>query len=41
MGTDVVIKATKVDGIYDKDPVKYPDAKKYETVTYNEVLAKI
>ena len=40
METDVVIKATKVDGIYDKDPVKYPDAKKYETVTYNEVLAK-
>ena len=40
METDAVIKATKVDGIYDKDPVKYPDAKKYETVTYNEVLAK-
>ena len=40
METDVVIKATKVDGIYDKDPEKYPDAKKYETVTYNEVLAK-
>ena len=40
METDVVIKATKVDGIYDKDPIKYPDAKKYETVTYNEVLAK-
>ena len=40
METDVVIKATKVDGIYDKDPVKYPDAKKYEKVTYNEVLAK-
>lgn len=40
METDVVIKATKVDGIYNKDPVKYPDAKKYETVTYNEVLAK-
>ena len=40
METDVVIKATKVDGIYDKDPVKYPDAIKYETVTYNEVLAK-
>ena len=40
METDVVIKATKVDGIYDKDPVKYPDAKKYETVTYNEVLAR-
>ena len=40
METNVVIKATKVDGIYDKDPVKYRDAKKYETVTYNEVLAK-
>lgn len=40
METDVVIKATKVDGIYDKDPVKYPDAKKYQTITYNEVLAK-
>jgi len=39
-GTDVVIKATKVDGIYDKDPVKFADAKKYEKVTYNEVLAK-
>ena len=37
---DVLAKGTKVDGIYDKDPVKYPDAKKYETVTYNEVLAK-
>ena len=40
MGTGVVIKATKVDGIYDKDPVKFADAKKYEKVTYNEVLAK-
>ena len=40
METDVVIKATKVDGIYDKDPVKCADAKKYEKVTYNEVLAK-
>ncbi len=28
METDVVIKATKVDGIYDKDPVKFADAKK-------------
>lgn len=40
METDVVIKATKVDGIYDKDPLKFADAKKYEKVTYNEVLAK-
>lgn len=40
MNTDVVIKATKVDGVYDKDPVKYADAVKYETVTYTEVLNK-
>lgn len=37
---DVVMKATKVDGVYDKDPVKYEDAVKYETVTYSEVLNK-
>ncbi|MDO4690032.1 MAG: UMP kinase [Fusobacterium sp.] len=40
MNVDVVIKATKVDGIYDKDPVKYKDAFKYEKITYNEVLTK-
>ena len=40
MNTEVVLKATKVDGIYDKDPVKYSDAVKYETVTYAEVLNK-
>lgn len=40
MNTEVVLKATKVDGIYDKDPVKYDDAVKYETVTYTEVLNK-
>lgn len=40
MNTEVVLKATKVDGIYDKDPVKYPDAVKYDKVTYSEVLAK-
>ncbi|WP_022820339.1 UMP kinase [Fusobacterium russii] len=40
MNVDVVIKATKVDGIYDKDPVKYKDAVKYEKVSYNEVLTK-
>lgn len=40
MNTDVVIKATKVDGVYDKDPVKYADAVKYDTVTYTEVLNK-
>lgn len=40
INADVVIKATKVDGIYDKDPVKHEDAKKYNTVTYTEVLNK-
>lgn len=40
MNVDVVIKATKVDGIYDKDPKKFDDAKKYDKVTYGEVLAK-
>lgn len=40
MNVDVVIKATKADGIYDKDPMKYSDAKKYDVVTYNEVLGK-
>lgn len=40
MNVDVVVKATKVDGIYDKDPKKYSDAKKYDIITYNEVLAK-
>ena len=37
---DAIIKATKVDGVYDKDPVKYPDAKMYERLTYTEVLQK-
>lgn len=35
---DVVIKATKVDGVYDKDPVKYSDAVKYDHLTYDSVL---
>ncbi len=37
---DIVIKATKVDGIYDKDPVGAPDAVKYERLTYDTVLQK-
>lgn len=40
MNADAVVKATKVDGIYDMDPVKYPEAKKYEKVSYTEVLNK-
>lgn len=35
---DVVIKATKVDGVYDKDPVKYSDAVKYEHLSYDQAL---
>ena len=35
---DLVIKATKVDGVYDKDPVVYPDAVKYDNLTYDTVL---
>lgn len=34
----VVIKATKVDGVYDSDPKKNPDAKKFDTLSYIEVL---
>ena len=37
---DVLLKATKVDGIYDQDPHKFPDAKRYERVTYLECLQK-
>ncbi|SHO44901.1 UMP kinase [Desulfopila aestuarii] len=37
---DLVIKATKVDGVYDKDPVIYPDAVKYDNLTYDTVLRK-
>ena len=36
---EVLLKATKVDGIYNKDPVKYANAKKFDQVTYSEVLA--
>lgn len=37
---EVIMKATKVDGVYDKDPVKYIDAQMYEKISYNDVLAK-
>ncbi len=37
---EVLLKATKVDGIYDKDPMKHPDAKKYEKVSYLEAIQK-
>jgi len=37
---DIIIKATKVDGIYDRDPLKYDDAVKYDELTYLHVLQK-
>lgn len=37
---DVVLKATNVDGVYDSDPKKNPDAVKYDVLTYDEVLEK-
>jgi uridylate kinase len=40
IGADAILKATKVDGIYSSDPVKDPRAKKYETVTYIDVLRR-
>lgn len=40
IGASVLLKATKVDGIYDADPVKNPSAKKFNELTYIEVLNK-
>ena len=40
IGAEALLKATKVDGIYDKDPVKHPDAVRFENLAYLEVLAK-
>lgn len=37
---DVLLKGTKVDGVYDKDPVKYADAVRYPEITFSQVLAK-
>ncbi len=37
---EVIMKATNVDGVYDSDPKKNPDAKKFDQLTYNEVLAR-
>lgn len=40
MGADIVIKATKVDGVYTDDPKKNPDAVRYQTVTFDEVISR-
>ena len=39
INADVVLKATKVDGVYDKDPAHYPDAVRYESLTFQDVLS--
>lgn len=40
MSCQAIFKGTKVDGVYDKDPAKHADAKRYEQVSYDDVLAK-
>lgn len=37
---DIILKATMVDGIYDKDPKKYPDAVKFDVITHHDILVK-
>jgi uridylate kinase len=39
IGADILLKATKVDGVYDSDPVKNPDAMRFETVSFDQLLA--
>ena len=40
LDVDVLMKATKVDGVYDSDPVKNPDATRYDRISYMEVLSQ-
>lgn len=40
LDVDVILKATMVDGIYDKDPKKFPDAVKYDVITHHDILVK-
>ena len=40
IGADLILKATKVDGVYDKDPLKHKDAVKFKELSYMEVLQK-
>ena len=40
IGADAVLKATKVDGIYDSDPKKNPDAKRFDRITFHEALTR-
>jgi uridylate kinase len=40
MGCDAILKATKVPGVYDRDPKKHPGAKRYETLSFDDALAR-
>jgi uridylate kinase len=40
IGAEIILKATKVNGVYTSDPVKDPTAKKYRTIAYIDVLKK-
>jgi uridylate kinase len=40
IGAEVILKATKVDGIYDRDPKLYPDARRFDRITYQEALQR-
>jgi uridylate kinase len=40
LGCDVLFKASKVDGVYDKDPIRHPDARRFDRITYEEVLER-
>ena len=40
IGAEVILKATKVDGVYDCDPKKNPDAKRFTHITYSEALSR-
>ncbi len=40
IGAQVILKATKVDGVYDSDPMKNPDAQRFSHITYSEALAR-
>src|SRR5690606_13589553 len=40
IGADLLLKATKVDGVYDRDPQRHADAERYDHLTYDQVLAR-
>lgn len=40
MACEAIFKGTKVDGVYDRDPIEFPEAQRFDSVTYDEVLAR-